>query len=151
MASPAAIGAGVVGGTAVVGATSVAAYHAFNKNGTAEEVPTTKGLQTAPTPEPGQTQDVQQESVQPQGRIDDADADTSTSKGKEVTEENKEVADVSSQTPAQKGTEDSAPKTLETSGQEGEPQGETTPSVNKTEEPTAPAQASNPKPEGSSV
>ncbi|GCE63068.1 hypothetical protein [Candidatus Mycoplasma haematohominis] len=33
MASPAVIGAGVVGGTAAVGATSVAAYHAFNKDG----------------------------------------------------------------------------------------------------------------------
>ncbi|WP_216082616.1 hypothetical protein [Candidatus Mycoplasma haematohominis] len=33
MASPAVVGAGVVGGTAAVGATSVAAYHAFNKNG----------------------------------------------------------------------------------------------------------------------
>ncbi|WP_216082613.1 hypothetical protein [Candidatus Mycoplasma haematohominis] len=143
MASPAVIGAGVIGGTAVVGATSVAAYHAFNKNGATEENPTTKGSPTASILEPGQTQDVQQESAQPPGRIGDAGVDSSTSKGKEATGENAEAAAVSSQTSAQSGTEDSVPKVSETAGQEGKPQGETIP--------PAPAQTSNPKPEGSSV
>ncbi|WP_216082669.1 hypothetical protein [Candidatus Mycoplasma haematohominis] len=47
MASPLVVGAGVVGGTAAVGATSVAAYHAFNKDATPEQVknPTPKGEQ----------------------------------------------------------------------------------------------------------
>ncbi|GCE63042.1 hypothetical protein MHSWG343_00200 [Candidatus Mycoplasma haematohominis] len=38
MASPVAVGAGVVGGTAAVGATSFAAYQAFKKDGSTEEV-----------------------------------------------------------------------------------------------------------------
>ncbi|GCE63063.1 hypothetical protein [Candidatus Mycoplasma haematohominis] len=38
MASPAAIGTGVIGGTAAVGATSFATYQALNKGGTPEQI-----------------------------------------------------------------------------------------------------------------
>ncbi|WP_216082641.1 hypothetical protein [Candidatus Mycoplasma haematohominis] len=139
MASPAAVGAGVVGGTAAVGATSVAAYQAFNKGGTSEETPT---LKEAPNSQPGQTQNEQQTDTQLQERTNDAGSAIPDATGKGATDGNTEELPVSPKTPVQNDAEVTDPGTA---GTKGNSQEETIPAVTT----PAPKPTSNPLPAAS--
>ncbi|WP_216082652.1 hypothetical protein [Candidatus Mycoplasma haematohominis] len=100
MASPVAIGAGVAGGTAAVGATSVAAYHSFKKNGTAEENKS-PDLKTGSTIGSDQTNDKLVDGIQAPEKpavveetLEQTDVEASKPGSKELVEGKKEPADV---------------------------------------------------------
>ncbi|GCE63060.1 hypothetical protein [Candidatus Mycoplasma haematohominis] len=141
MPSPVAVGAGVIGGTAAAGATSVAAYHAFNKNGTAEENPT---LKKPPASETSQTQDAQQEDTQSQGGTNSS---TPTAEEKAATGDNAETEVVSPQMPNEAGTEGSTSKILEAADRVGKSQEGTT-LAETGSSPTVKTEPSNPLSKG---